>query len=348
MKKNLINCLSSLEDSIKLLNEIGKKCLIVADDNLCLLGTLSDGDVRKAILQGSKLKDNISKIYQSNPFYLNQGFYNQEDIKKIFLEKEYDLIPIVDNNNKIIDTIYLEDVIVSNKNIHTEKLSLPVVIMAGGLGTRLEPFTQILPKALLPLNGKSIIESIITQFTNVGIKEFYLTLNHKSKIIKAYFEDLNLPYNFKYIEEEKALGTAGSLHLLQKSFKTTFFVTNCDILIDTDYSKIVEYHKENNCDLTIVTSTKEFTIPYGACYLDKNNFLDHIKEKPKFSFVVNTGFYLVNPGILSFIPKNKFCNMTDFIKDLKKNNKKVGVYQISEEDWNDIGQWDDYYKSFKK
>ena len=210
----------------------------------------------------------------------------------------------------------------------------------------MEPFTKILPKPLIPINEKPIIEHIIEQFTDIGCLDFYLSLNYKSKILKAYFEELDPPYNVHYIEETKPLGTAGSLKLLIDQFKT--FVTNCDIIIKQNYSKIFEFHKKKNYDLTLVASSKEYQIPYGSCNISKKRILESISEKPSYDLLVNTGLYILNPSILHLIPNNKFYHITDLIDDLIKNNYKVGVFPIDDEVWIDIGEWSEYKKAIEE
>ena len=177
--------------------------------------------------------------------------------------------------------------------------------MAGGKGTRLEPFTKILPKPLVPVHEKPIIEHIIKMFTEYGCNDFYLTVNYKSKILKAYFEEINPEYTIKFIEEEKPLGTAGSLKYLSGMLESPFFVTNCDIIVKSNYHSLYKFHKEGNYDLTLVASAKEYIIPYGTCDLNGDGSLSNINEKPQFDFLINTGLYLINPNLLELIKENQ-------------------------------------------
>ena len=225
---------------------------------------------------------------------------------------------------------------------------VPVVIMAGGRGTRLEPFTQILPKPLVPINGKPIIIHIIENFTNQGCKDFYLTVNYKAKIMKAYFYESDLNYNIKFIDEIKPLGTAGSLKKLSEKLKSPFFVKNCDIIIKEDYSKIYDFHINGNYDITLVASAKEYVIPYGTCEINKKGSLRKINEKPTFEFLINTGLYILNNNLLDLIPQNKIYHITELITDAQKLNKKVGVFPINEDSWIDIGQWAEYREAINK
>ena len=346
MIKNLIvdsNC--TIRDSLKLLGKGGHKCLIVGDKNNTLLGTLSDGDIRKGILRGIQIKDSIKKIYHHKPTFLIEKKYNSEIVKEIFIRKKFDLIPIVDVDHKIVDALFWDEVFNESEKKTFRELDVPVVIMAGGKGTRLEPFTKVLPKPLIPINEKPVIEHIIEKFTNnVGTSKFFFTLNYKATILKAFFEELNPDYKFEFIEEKVPLGTAGSLFHLKKTINIPFFVTNCDIIIEVDFYDFYDFHIKNKYDITLVASTKEYIIPYGTCELNGSGHLSHINEKPQFDFLINTGLYIVNPEIINLIPGNKIFHFTDLIENAKKIGKKIGVYPIDDESWIDIGEWNEYRK----
>ena len=223
--------------------------------------------------------------------------------------------------------------------------------MAGGKGTRLDPVTKVLPKPLIPIGDKSIIKIIIDRFCEYGIKKFYITLNYKSRMIKAFFEDLNSSlkskYNIVYIDEIKPLGTGGSLKLLQNKIQGPFFVSNTDILIEADYSEILKFHIENKNDITLVASIKNFDIPYGVCEIENGGTLLKIREKPEFSFLVNTGMYIVNSDMIRIIPRNQLYHLTHLMEDVKARKGKVGVYPISDKSWIDIGEWEKYRKALE-
>ena len=217
--------------------------------------------------------------------------------------------------------------------------------MAGGKGTRLEPFTKVLPKPLIPIHEKPVIEHILEHFTNVGVKQFILTVNYKARIMKAYFEELKPDYSIDFVEEQKPLGTAGSLKFLENKFNSPIFVTNCDIIIQADYPDIFAFHQNNGYDITLVASIKNYIIPYGTCELDGEGNLKKINEKPKYDLLVNTGLYVINPDILHLIPENESYDITYLIEDAMKKNKKVGVYPIDDDSWIDVGQWAEYQKA---
>jgi dTDP-glucose pyrophosphorylase len=333
---------TTIRQAMKILSQSGKKCLVIIDKKNTLLGTLSDGDIRKAIIKGKGMSSAIRNIYQSKPTVLVKGKYKIEEVEKLFSQYKFDLIPVVDDKGKLSDIIFWESVLKNNKN---NMLDVPVVIMAGGRGTRLEPFTKILPKALVPIHDKPIIEHIIERFTKVGCTDFHLTVNYKSRILKAYFEDLQADYHMQFVEEQEPLGTAGSLCFLDKKFNKPFIVTNCDVIIKIDYSKLYKFHQEGCYDVTLVASAKEYIIPYGTCELNSDGHLSHINEKPHYDFLINTGLYILNPDVLQLIPENKFYHITHLIEDVKNQGKKVGVFPIDDDAWIDIGEWAEYRKA---
>jgi NDP-sugar pyrophosphorylase family protein len=225
------------------------------------------------------------------------------------------------------------------------RLDLPVVIMAGGQGTRLAPFTSVLPKPLIPVGDRTVIEVIIDQFLPYGLDRFHLSVNYKSKILKSFFEELAPSYSVAYLEEKEPRGTAGGLRLLYSSVPENLIVTNCDIVILADYAELVSFHVENKYDLTLVASLKDYKIPYGVCELDKNGCLARIKEKPQYSFLVNTGMYVVRRDWLGLIPEQTRCDMTDFIERIKESGGRIGVFPIGENAWVDTGEWTEYRKA---
>jgi NDP-sugar pyrophosphorylase family protein len=228
-----------------------------------------------------------------------------------------------------------------------KQLNLPVVIMVGGKGTRLDPFTRILPKALIPLGETPIIEVIMDKFSVYGVKEYYISVNHKHKMIKAYFEDRKSKYNVSYIDEDKPLGTAGAIKLLENKINTPFFVSNCDIIINCDYSAIMKFHQDKKHMLTLIASMQHHTVQYGVCEIENDGSLFKIKEKPEYDFLVNTGMYIMNPEIMSYIPDNSYFDMTDLIEAIKEEKHTIGIYPVSEKSWIDVGQWEEYNNANK-
>ena len=330
--------------AMKTLEKTAEKCLLVVDENNKLLGTLTDGDLRRSILDGVKFSEHISASCNSEPTVLIKEKYTTEEAKQLLRDLKLDLIPIVDENNLVVEYITWLDL----KDEVQPKIKLgnvPVVIMAGGKGTRMEPFTKILPKPLVPIQEKPIIEHIIERFLDIGCSDFHLTVNYKGKILKAYFEEVQPDYQVHFVDEHEPLGTAGSLRFLDDKFNQPFFVTNCDIIIKTDYSDLYEFHQKGDYDITLVASTKEYIIPYGTCQLNKDGHLDHINEKPTYYFLINVGLYILNPDVLKLIPENKFYHITHLIEDAKNQGKKVGIFPIDDDAWVDVGEWTEYQKA---
>lgn len=348
MKKFIIYKDISIRKALKSLSATGEKCLIVVDKNKTLLGTLSDGDLRNAILKGIDISNTIKNIYNPNPTILKDKKFDIEKVKTIFLNNKFDIIPVVDKKYKIVKVLRWSSIFKMKKNSSEKKLKIPVVIMAGGKGTRMEPFTKILPKPLVPIHERPVIEHIIDRFIDIGIDKFVLSVNHKSRIMKAYFEELNPNYNIEFIEEDSPLGTAGSLKFLENQFHETFFVTNCDIIIKADYFDLFKFHKKNKNDITLVASLKNYIIPYGTCEINSDGYLKNLNEKPEFDFLINTGLYVLNPEIIKLIKEKRIYHFTDLINDAKKSGKRIGVYPIDDDDWIDVGQWAEYQKAVEQ
>ena len=346
MKNLLIKPNSKIKSALEQMSGTGEKCLVVVDKKNKLLGTISDGDIRKAILNGKINKDKINEYYQKRPTFLRKESYSLNQAKNIFLKKRIDVIPIVERSKKVVDVITFENIFKKNKSsIRSKTFSKTVIIMAGGKGTRLEPFTNVLPKPLVPINEKPVIEHIIEKFTENKVSNFFITSNYKSKIIKAYFLEMKPKFKLSFIDEPKPLGTAGGLSLLVGKIKKPFIVTNCDTIININFDDLMHFHISNNNDATLVVSSKEHIIPYGTCKLTKKGHLQKIIEKPKFDFFVNVGLYVLNPNLIKLIPKNKAYDMTDLINLIKTKKKQVGVYPIDDESWIDVGQWSEYHKA---
>jgi len=347
MKNITIKPTTSIKEAMESLDKTAEKVLLVVDDSQRLIGAVTDGDIRRYILKGADLTGIIENAYNRNPIFVFKEDFDREKVKKIFTENKVDLIPILDQRRKIVDYVTWEKVFGNDKRSENQKLDIPVVIMAGGSGTRLEPFTKILPKPLIPVGEKPVINHIIDNFRAYGICEFYLTINRMSKIIRAYFEEKSPDYFIGFAEEDEPRGTAGGLKLLAHKLERPFFVSNCDIIIKTDYADLYGFHTKNGYDITLVASTKQFNIPYGICELNGSGSLKRIEEKPEYNFLVNTGLYVLNPDVISLIPDKGLFHIPHLIDKVKENKGTVGVYPVSEKAWIDIGQWAEYRKALK-
>ena len=343
IKKIFVKDNKNIRSAIKILDRGGIGLIVVINKDEKVAGIVTDGDFRRAILNGISLDENITKIINRKFISIGPG-YNDDEIRNIFNTTVIKHLPIIDDG-KLIDLITEEEYFGIKKGRKYPTLDLPVVIMAGGKGARLDPITRILPKPLIPIGNKAIIEVIMDEYAKFGMKKFYISINHKGKMIRAYFEEHESDYTFKFITENKPLGTAGALKYLYGKINTPFFVSNCDILIKENYTKIYEFHQKKGFVLTLVASMQDYVVPYGICEIENGGELKKIIEKPQYDFLVNTGMYLLNPEALKFIPKNKFFHITDLIEELQKTGYKIGVYPVSEKAWIDVGQWNEYLGS---
>lgn len=282
--------LDTTKNALVKLDETAKKILFVVNEANKFVGTITDGDIRRWILKNGDLNSEIKNIMNKNPYYLKE--INLDLANEIFKNKKINALPVVDENNNITNIIWLDESLKS-KLQSENKIDNLVIIMAGGLGTRLYPYTKILPKPLIPIGETPIVERIINKFNSFGCDKFYLTVNYKKNMIKSYFNELQKDYTVDYIDEDKPLGTGGSLSLLKGKIDKTFFVSNCDILIEADYENILKYHKEKENKITVVSSLKTFTIPYGVFKLNNEGNISEIEEKPEYSYLINTGMYVL-------------------------------------------------------
>ena len=349
LRKLVISNDLSVKETLKRMDQGGAKILFVVDENNVFKGVVSDGDIRRYFLSHGNLKASVSKVYNSNPMYVKEGF-KKEDVKEMMIENKVEVLPIVNESMHLVDVLLWTNLFDEEYEIfcgRTELAVVPVVIMAGGKGERLGPFTSIFPKSLVPIGDKPVIEMIVNRFKKCGVKEFYFILNHKGEMIKIYFDYLDKDYKLKYIYEKEFLGTAGGLKLLPSSIGKTFFVSNCDILVKADYIDLLAFHEQNGNLLTVVGTIQHHQIPYGIISFKKKGGIQKIEEKPEIDFTVNTGVYVFSKNVLKLIPKGKMFDMPDLINVLLKNKMKVGVYPISEKSYIDVGQWEEYIESYK-
>lgn len=341
-----VSSTSTIKNAIKKMDTGGIGFISVVNKINKVIGIVTDGDFRRAILNEIDLDEDIISIANKDFKFLNSG-YSKDHVKQIFNETVVKHVPILDKNGILLDILTEEEFLGINKKKGKEELDCTVVIMAGGKGTRLDPFTKILPKSLIPIGEKTILEIIIDKFTDFNIEHFYISVNYKAKIIKSYFEEINPTYSITYLDEDKPLGTVGSLKQLEGKLDKEIILTNCDIIIEADYADLMKHHTEQKNDITIVASLKHYNIPYGICEIENGGNLVRILEKPEYDFLVNTGMYVINPKILNYIPGNEFFHITDLIKKISKTHK-IGVFPISEKSWIDTGEWDEYKKTVER
>jgi len=342
MKDIFITPGTKILDAMKLLATTSSRCLIVTNNKKYFYGTLNDGDLRRGILKGLTGKATVKSLYQRKPIFIFEKDFSQSLVKNLMRKNILAVLPILNDKKIVINYLTWAQVFREKKQDNFLK-NLNFVIMAGGKGSRLEPYTKVLPKPLLPINDKPVIQHIIERFLNFGAKNFYISVNYKSLLLKSFFNELKNSYKIKFLEEHQPLGTVGGLSLHKKKLKKNdLFLCNCDILIDIDFSEMYNFHLDNNNDITVVASTKNYEIPYGICHINKKGKLKKIEEKPKSKLFVNTGLYILKPKILDLIPKNKFFHMTELIEAAIMRKYKVAVYPIRDKDWIDTGQLSNY------
>lgn len=351
MKDIYINAKATVKETLKKLDISSEKALLVINKNNNLIGTITDGDIRRFIINGNNNFDqSIEEIYNKNPIYIYKNTFSLGEIKKIMLSSKITLVPVLNEDNTVFK-FYTWDQVFSteenNKRGKNNKINIPVIIMAGGKGTRLEPFTKVLPKPLVPIGDKTIIEIIIENFSINSVRDFYIILNYKGNLIRAYMDDIKHDLNLNYVFESKFQGTAGSIKLLESEYiiKDNFILSNCDVVVKVDFSDVIKFHSDNNAILTILSSIQHYKIPYGILEYKNKGELIKIKEKPEFTFNINTGIYIVNREIFKFIENNEYLDMNDLIQRLLDKNKKVLIYPVNTSDYIDIGQWEEYKKN---
>jgi len=342
-KNRTISFNASLIDALKKMDSINKKLLVVLKKNK-FAGLLSVGDIQRAVIQNKPLDTQINKVLRKK-IRIAAPDDNFNTIKQMMLKYRMELCPVVSKDNNIITVYFWEDIFQDKKPQPQKQFNLPVVIMAGGLGTRLKPLTNVLPKPLIPMREKTIIEEIFERFHCHGCSKFSLSLNYKAELIQYYIENLNLPYQIDYFKEDIPMGTAGSLSLLAGRINETFFVSNCDIIIDQDYSEILDYHRDNHNEITIVAALKHYPIPYGTIETAENGKLVSLSEKPELTFKINSGMYILEPHLLKEITRNEFFHITQLIENIHKRGGNVGVFPVSSKSWKDIGEWDEYLRN---
>jgi len=343
LKRRIISVDETLMHALKLMDTTGFRLLVVLDSKDLFAGILSIGDIQRTIIQNKSLETPIIEVLREN-IRVAKPEDSFDSIKQMMLEFRMEFCPVVNEKREVTDIYFWEDLFIDKKPRPTKRFEIPVVIMAGGLGTRLKPLTNVLPKPLIPIAETTIIEEIFKRFANHGCNHFLISLNYKADLIEYYLEHQNLPYKIEYFRESKPMGTAGSLSLLKEKISNTFFVSNCDILIEQDYSEILEYHYSNKNLITIVSALKNYPIPYGVLVTGGNGDLVELQEKPEMIFKINSGMYILEKDVLSEIPEQTFFHITELIERIKKKGGKVGGFPVSEKSWKDLGSWEEYLK----
>lgn len=340
--KYIVTMHNTVKSTIEKMEKEQIKAVVVLDENEKVVGLFSNGDMRTFFLRGGDLSSNICDAMNKTP----KLFYSVEEIEQERISKTRVIYPIVDVECRVVDILDY-DHSNSSEKVNDSLKDIPLVIMAGGKGTRLYPYTKILPKPLIPIGDITITERIIHSFERYGCREVVMILNHKANMIKAYMAELEKDYKIDFVEEQEFLGTAGGLKLIKDKINSTFFLSNCDILINADLECIYRTHKAKGNKITFVCSMKDIVIPYGVVETDNDGMITQMKEKPGFSFLINTGLYMIEPEVIDDIQDGEFIHLPDLAQRYLDRGEKVGVFPISEKAWMDMGQFNEMENMMK-
>lgn len=336
-KKTLITPDTSIIKAIKIIDQAALQIALVINEKQQLLGTVTDGDIRRAILKRLNLDAPVSKIMNTKPRFVGR---EQAREKAVSLMKNSKIrqIPVVDDNQRLVGLEIADELI--NPPLRENR----VIIMAGGLGRRLKPLTESCPKPLLKIGDKPLLETILESFIEQGFRYFYISVNYKAEMIIDYLGDgSRWGVEIKYLHENKSLGTAGAMGLLPIKPSEPLLVMNGDILTRINFGQVLDFHKKNLTEATICVKEQQSQIPYGVVTIDKNR-LKTIDEKPVQHFFINAGLYVLNPEVLDYVPHDLHFDIPDLFKVLLNNGKEITVFPIREY-WIDIGHYDDFEKA---
>jgi len=332
----------TLLEAMKMMDNLKTKTLFVYA-NTSFKSILTLGDIQRAIISGYSLKTEVSDILDRKKLYATvHDTPDTVNEKMIKIRAEY--MPIINESGELVDVISWKERFKSDAEVAREKIDLPVVIMAGGKGTRLKPITNVIPKPLVPVGDKTILEVIMDQFESIGCHKFYMSVNYKADMIKYYLSQLDHKYDIEFFMEDKPLGTIGSVSLLKGKITTPFFVSNCDSINEQDYRDVWDYHVNNHNDMTVVTLVKSFKIPYGVIETGEDGLMVDLKEKPDHTYMVNSGVYILNPELIEEIPEGEMFHITHLMEKVKARGGRVGCFPVSEDSWHDMGEWPEYLK----
>lgn len=338
VKKLKMSRTDSFLDAVNLMEKNNIGIVLIVDQDCKLLGIITSGDIRKAIIKNIKFSEPVSKVLNPTPVTVRENV-SQGEVLRIFGERKNYYLPVVNKDNKVLGVI-------SSKEINKKGIiNCPVLIMAGGLGSRLLPLTKDTPKPLLPVSGKPMIQHIIESLRKFGAHQFYISVNYRAQMIKNFLKDgSGLRVNIEYINEKKRLGTAGALaHVSNLQKDGHLLLVNGDVITDLNYQSMYDFHNNNESDITIAIKNFELKIPYGILNMDFNRVIG-ISEKPTEKKYINAGIYLINLSALPKLKKNSYLDMTDLINTMIQKEKRVYAYSI-ESFWADLGQYNDYLKA---
>ena len=336
-RKVLVSSDITIRETIRVIDSGALKIALVVNDGNRLIGTVTDGDIRRGILRGCSLEDRVAEVMNATPTIAIQN-EGREKILMLMRQKQVFQIPIVDGDGSLVGLEVLENI------LETPRHDNWVVLMAGGLGTRLKPLTDEIPKPLLKVGGKPILETILENFLEYGFTRFYISVNYRAELIEEYFGNgSRWGAEIQYLREDRKLGTAGALGLLPARPAAPVLVMNGDLLTKVNFQQLLDFHLEHRAQGTMCVREYDFQVPYGVVKLDKHRIYS-IEEKPVQRFFVNAGIYVLEPDVLDLIPKNAYFDMPTLFEKLVEQQKETAVFPIREY-WLDIGRIDDFERA---
>lgn len=333
----LVRASVSLVEAVKVMNEAALQIALIVDENEILVGVLTDGDFRRAMLEGISINSNVQKVMNSQPITLKFG-QTKEEALKIMKSKKIHQLPVVDQKGKLLKLYTIESI------FEEDRKENEVILMAGGLGSRLKDLTKDCPKPLLNVGGKPLLETTILNLKQNGFYKFCFCVNHLSDRLKEYFGNgENLGVQIRYVDEPKRLGTAGALKISEVTSNDPVIVMNGDILTNLKFSQLLDFHENGSFDATMAIRQFEIQVPYGVIETNGPDVIG-IQEKPIQSHFINAGVYVFNPKMFDLIPKDEYFDMNNFFDEMMSQKKKIGAFPIHEY-WIDIGHTQDYEKA---
>lgn len=337
IEKLELNQNATIKEALQIIDEAAMQIALIVDEKDKLLGTITDGDIRRGFLKGLNLDSSIESIIFKTPTIAKISD-TKEEILKLALSKKLHQIPIIDNDGKIVGIQEIEELIKPKEKINK------VILMVGGLGTRLRPLTENTPKPMLKVGNKPILQTIVEKFAEYGYINIVMCVNYKSHIIQDYFGDgSSFGVNIEYILEEQRMGTAGALSLLKEKPTEPFFVMNGDLLTNVNFEHLHDYHLSNNSMGTMCVREYDFQVPYGVVNIDGSHILS-IEEKPIHKFFVSAGIYMLSPDVIEYIPENQFYDMPTLFEKIISEKQNAISFPLREY-WLDIGRIEEYNKA---
>lgn len=336
-KQHLISKDQGVRDAFIRLDKLASDAILfVVDDHNILLGSLTDGDLRRGFIRGLGFDDVITDFIQPNPKFIYDKEFNQEKLTE-FKDNLIKIIPILNKEHQIVDVL--------NFRFRSTLLPLDAVLMAGGEGKRLRPLTENTPKPLLKVGDKPIIEYNIDRLANVGVENIYLSINYLGEQLEAYFEDgSSKNINIEYLREDKPLGTIGSVLLVEKFQHEDILVMNSDLLTNIDFADFYKSFKDLNADMAVAATSYHVDVPYAVLETDENQKVKTLKEKPRYTYFSNAGIYIIKKKLLNMIPEGEFYDITDLMEKVIEMDYKLITYPINGY-WLDIGKHEDFKKA---